>query len=135
MNIWVWITIVVAIGFAVPLIIAFRQRTRNYPVQPRQIIIHGAIDNGLDLKMVYFSNSKRRFSERVVTPISIDDTGHLLRALDHKRKHTRSFRLSGMKSLKPIPRATIPLMVAVPPKEEKKEEKTQPEIAASARAE
>jgi predicted DNA-binding transcriptional regulator YafY len=90
----------------VALLVAFllyHYRDRHYSVPERMAIIRDAIMNGRDIWMVYFTFSRRRFSERTVTPLKVERGIYLL-AIDHYWEKRRTFKISRIKELKEISR-------------------------------
>lgn len=77
-------------------------RDRSYPEPERLDVLRLALRFGSDVRMIYFSASSMRFTERVVTPLSLSQAraGHwLLRGFDHLRDEERTFRVGRIKEV------------------------------------
>lgn len=83
--------------------IALREaRDRHYPVADRLAILRSALESGEDVRMVYFSASSRQLTERVVTPLRLEQehAGEwYLRGFDHLRGTERTFRVGRIKEV------------------------------------
>ena len=77
-------------------------RDRSYPEADRLEVLRSALESGSDVRMVYFSASSRQFTERVVTPLRLEQARAgqwLLRGFDRLRGEERTFRVGRMKEV------------------------------------
>ena len=77
-------------------------RDRSYPEAERLTVLRAALESSSEMRMVYFSASSRRFTERVVTPLSLSQAREgqwLLRGFDHLRVEELTFRVGRIKDL------------------------------------
>jgi len=96
---WVVGAIVILVGF-----LLYRNRDRHYPFPERLAVIKNALECGQDIWMIYFTFQSKRFSERTLTPLKIEQGIYLL-ALDHHLGKNRTFKISRIKELREIPRS------------------------------
>jgi predicted DNA-binding transcriptional regulator YafY len=78
-------------------------RDRYYPYEKRALIISRALREQSDLSMTYWAKSSHQYSNRVVTPLSLE--GRYLRAYDHMRKDERTFKVTRIKEIALVPRS------------------------------
>jgi predicted DNA-binding transcriptional regulator YafY len=98
MNNWLWIIVAGAVA------IWLWTRERHFPYKERADKISEAINSGKDIKMRYWAKSRKKYSNRTVTPLALDDT--YMRAYDHFRKAERRFKVTRIKKLVVVPRTT-----------------------------
>jgi len=83
-------------------------RDRSYPTAERLAVLRSALESSLDVSMVYFSASSRRFTERVVSPLQLSQAqaGHwVMRGFDHLSGEERTFRVGRMKEVVTLERS------------------------------
>ena len=85
------------------VLLLYQRRDRHYRIPRRLATIRRAIANDSDIWMIYFTFSRRRFSEHTITPVKIKE-GIYLDAIDHRRHEIRTFKISRIKKLDEIPR-------------------------------
>lgn len=81
------------------------RRERNYPPAERVEKISEALREGRDVRIVYWSKSRKRFVKEIVTPESID--GSYMKALDHARGVTRKFKITRIKEIVVFPHPAL----------------------------
>ena len=74
-----------------------RKRERNYSPAERANKISEALREGRDVRIVYWSKSRKRFVKEIVTPESLD--GLYMKAHDHARGITRRFKITRIKEI------------------------------------
>ncbi|MGD0652594.1 MAG: tetratricopeptide repeat protein [Verrucomicrobiia bacterium] len=82
-----------------------RKRERNYPPAERANKISEALREGRDVRIVYWSKSRKRFVREIVTPESLD--GLYMKALDHARGVTRRFKITRIKEIVVFPHPAL----------------------------
>ena len=75
----------------------WRRRQRNYPFEERAAKIQEALGSGSALQIVYWSEQRRWFLHRLVTPLKL--VGEVLTAYDHSGGVEREFAVTRIKSV------------------------------------
>lgn len=89
--------------FALAALIWWRRRhdSKKYSYTERAQIILDAIRDRLDLGMIYWSKTERKFIRRVITPLELD--GYSMKAFDHSLGSNRIFKVTRIRLVEIIP--------------------------------
>jgi tetratricopeptide (TPR) repeat protein len=82
-----------------------RRRDRKYPAAERVEKISEALREGRDIRIVYWSKSRKRFIKEIVTPQSQD--GSYMKAHDHARGINRKFKITRIKEIVVYPHPAL----------------------------
>jgi tetratricopeptide (TPR) repeat protein len=96
------VVLVILVGV---LLWRLRKRERNYPPAERANKISEALREGRDVRIVYWSKSRKRFVREIVTPESLD--GLYMKALDHGRGVSRRFKITRIKEIVVFPHPAL----------------------------
>lgn len=96
--------VVIAVIVILVCFLLYRNRDRHYRFAERFTVIQDALKNDQDIWMVYFTFHSKKFSERTVTPLKVEEGIYLL-AFDHHLRKKRTFKISRIKELQEIPRS------------------------------
>ncbi|MCG3148081.1 MAG: hypothetical protein PCFJNLEI_01523 [Verrucomicrobiae bacterium] len=90
--------------FALAALVWWRRRhsSKKYSYTERAQVILDAIHAGVDVGMIYWSKSEKKFIRRVVTPEELD--GYSMRAFDHTLGGIRIFKVTRIRLIEPIPK-------------------------------
>jgi len=89
--------------FALAALVWWRRKhgSKKYSYTERAQIILDAIHDRLDVGMIYWSKSEKKFIRRVVTPEELD--GYSMRGFDHTLGGIRIFKVTRIRLIEPIP--------------------------------